>query len=203
MTLSADDMQTAFLHHLVMLFLPFFRVSVIRLAAQDDIYTAAGHIGGHRNSSQSARLGYDIGFFFMQFGVQNLMLDTFPQHHIAEHLGFFDGHRTNEYRPPFIMQFFHCLDDLIELSLFILVNFIDQVLPYHRFVGGDSHDFQLINFVEFLGLGQRGPGHAGQFPVHTEIILESHGGIGPRLFFNLNACPFRHFFRFNRLMQTI
>ena len=101
------------------------------------------------------------------------------------------------------MQFFHCLDDLIEFGLLILIDFIDQVLPYHRFIRGNNHDFQFINLIELFCLGNGCAGHTGQLAVHAEIILESNRRIGPRLFFNLNARSARHFFRFNRLMQTI
>ena len=57
------------------------------------------------------------------------------------------------------MQILYFFYDLVKLGLFILVYFIDGVLPDHRLVGGNNYHFQLINLVEFLCLGDCGTGH--------------------------------------------
>ena len=45
-------------------------------------------------------------------------------------------------------------------------------------VGGDGQDLQLVDLVELLRLGQGGTGHAGQFFVHAEVVLQGDGGVG-------------------------
>src|SRR5690348_3308210 len=67
-----------------------------------------------------------------------------------------------------------------------------------RFVRGDDDDIEAVNFSEFLGFGFRGSGHAGEFFVHAEVILESDGG--ERLIF---ALDFHGFLGFDGLVQTV
>ena len=65
-------------------------------------------------------------------------------------------------------------------------------------IGGNTHNVQVINFVELGGLGVGGAGHAGETLVQLEIILNSDGGHGLSFFFHLHA-----FFGFDGLMQTV
>ena len=107
------------------------------------------------------------------------------------------------------MQLFHFFDDLIELGLFILVDFIVKVLPEHRHISGNNHNIKFINLVKFFSFRNRCPCHTGKFPVHffrgvrSKVVLESDRGICPCLFFHMYTFPICHFFRFQGLMQTI
>src|SRR5690348_2453134 len=67
-----------------------------------------------------------------------------------------------------------------------------------RLVRGDDDDIEAVNFSELLGFGFRGSGHAGEFFVHAEIILESDGG--ERLIFALDL---HGFLGFDGLVQTV
>ena len=42
---------------------------VFRVAAQHDVRAAAGHVRGNRHGAELARLGDDLGLFFVVFGV--------------------------------------------------------------------------------------------------------------------------------------
>ena len=95
------------------------------------------------------------------------------------------------------MQFLDFFDDLVELSRFIFIYFVNKILPQHWLVRGDDHDFQLINLMEFLGFSNRRTGHTGQLLIHAEIILEGNRRVGPCLLLN----PYL-FLGFYRLMQT-
>ena len=48
----------------------------IRVATEQDVRTAAGHVGGDRDRALAARLGDDFGFALVIFGVQNVMRHT-------------------------------------------------------------------------------------------------------------------------------
>jgi len=63
-------------------------------------------------------------------------------------------------------------------------------------VHGNGQHFQLIDLRKFLGFGQGGSGHAGQFFVHAEVVLNGDGGVGHIFRFNLDA-----FFRLHSLVQ--
>jgi hypothetical protein len=65
-------------------------------------------------------------------------------------------------------------------------------------VGGDHHHVELVYFGEFLGLGIGGAGHAGEFVVHAEIVLEGDGGQGLVFVFDLDP-----FLGFQSLMESV
>ncbi len=95
MALGADDMQSPCRHHLLMLpltlllhfgynrFIQFFlhQIQVIplafelffsqklRIAAQENIGTSAGHISGNSDTAQTPGLGHNLRFLFMIFGI--------------------------------------------------------------------------------------------------------------------------------------
>ncbi len=58
--------------------------------------------------------------------------------------------------------------------------------------------FQAVNFIEFLRLSQGCSGHASQFFIHAEVILNCDGGIGHVFSLDLDALLGLH-----SLMQSI
>ena len=68
----------------------------------------------------------------------------------------------------------------------------------HRAVGGNDDDVELVDLVELGGFGFRRAGHAGEFFVHAEVVLEGDGGEGLVLLADGHA-----FLRFDRLVQTV
>ncbi len=78
---------------------------------------------------------------------------------------------------------------------------IDNVLIFladERAVGWNRDDIQVVNFCKLRRFGFRGAGHAGEFFVHAEIILESDGS--ERLIFTLDLYAL---FGFNGLVQAV
>ncbi|MPM77103.1 hypothetical protein SDC9_124103 [bioreactor metagenome] len=49
---------------------------ILGVAAQHDIGTAPGHVGGDGDGAQLAGLGDDLGFLFVVLGVQNVVGDA-------------------------------------------------------------------------------------------------------------------------------
>ena len=70
--------------------------------------------------------------------------------------------------------------------------------PLQRAIGRNSDHVELVDFVEFFGFGHRGTGHAADFLVELEVILQSNRGQRLRFLFDFHA-----FFGFDCLMQTI
>ncbi len=70
--------------------------------------------------------------------------------------------------------------------------------PDHRAVGGDDDHIQAVNLVELFGLGLGRTGHAGQFLVHAEVVLQRDRRVGDVL-----ALDAQTFFGFYRLMQAV
>ena len=72
------------------------------------------------------------------------------------------------------------------------------VLADHRLVRRDDHRFQVVDLLELERLGIRGAGHAGELPVHAEVVLERDRR--ERLVLALD----RHaFLRLDRLVQAV
>ena len=67
-----------------------------------------------------------------------------------------------------------------------------------RAIGGDCHDVQVVNLREFRRFGFRRAGHAGEFRIHAEVVLEGNGGKGLRLILHPHA-----FLGFHRLMKAV
>ena len=68
----------------------------------------------------------------------------------------------------------------------------------HRLVGGNDHDLELVDVLEFRGLCFRRAGHAGELLIQAEIILEGDGG--QRLVFAANV---HLLLGLDRLVQSI
>ena len=47
------------------------------VAAEQDVGSAAGHVGGDRDGALASGLGDDLGFALVLFGVQDVVLDAF------------------------------------------------------------------------------------------------------------------------------
>ena len=68
----------------------------------------------------------------------------------------------------------------------------------HLAVGGDDDDVELVDLVELGGFGLGGAGHAAEFFVHAEVVLEGDGGEGLVFLADGDA-----FFGFDGLMEAI
>ncbi len=70
------------------------------------------------------------------------------------------------------------LEDRVVLLALGAIDLVVVVNAHHRTVGRDLADAHLVDVVEFLGLGGGRAGHAGQFAVEAEIVLDRHRGQG-------------------------
>ncbi len=65
-------------------------------------------------------------------------------------------------------------------------------------VGDDGSDFEFVDLVELLRFGQGGAGHARQFFVHAEVVLQGDRGVGDALRLDADA-----FLGFHGLVQAV
>ena len=71
----------------------------------------------------------------------------------------------------------HLLDEICNGAIFGAFIFVDNVGVVDALNGHirrDNNDGQLVNLEEFIFLRLGGTGHAREFVIHTEIILESY-----------------------------
>ncbi|CAN4048641.1 hypothetical protein EJMLMN_EJMLMN_09525, partial [Dysosmobacter welbionis] len=151
---------------------------VLGVAAQHDIGAAAGHVGGHGDGAELARLGHDLRFLLMVLGVQQVVLDALPGQQAAEQLVLLNGHGTHQHGLALGVAVLDLLDDRSVLACLGLVHHVVVVVALVGPVGGDLHNVQLVDGAELLLLRHGGAGHAGQLVVQAEVVLEGDGGQG-------------------------
>ena len=145
----------------------------------------------------STGLGDDLGFFFVELGVEDLVLDAFLGQQAGHVLGSFDGGSTHQHRTPLGHAFLDVGDDC---SVFLVggqEHQVVEVFTRQRLVRRDNHHRQTVDLVEFERFGIGCTGHAGQLVVQTEVVLE--GGRGQGLAFSLDV---QGFLGFDRLVQA-
>ena len=137
-------------------------------------------------------------FAFMETGVQDAMLDVFFFEKFGKQLRFFDRHGANKNWLPAVIGFSDGLGNSTKFVLRIFIELVVLIDAQHGHVGWNFYNVEFVNFVKFACLGGGGSGHARQFGVHPEIILEGNGR--QRLVFWLNLDTF---FGLDRLMQAV
>ena len=134
----------------------------------------------------------------MKLRVQDVVRNFFPLQHSAEQLRRFHAHRADQDRLLLGVAFFDLVDDGV---VFLAARFVDaivRILARHRPVRRDDVDVELVDVVKLGRFGVGGAGHAGEFVVEPEIILDRDRRERLRLAIDLHA-----FLRFDRLVQPV
>ena len=129
--------------------------------SEDNVSTAASHVGRYGHMSFLPCHGHNFGLPFVILGVQNLVLDPGFGQHFIQFFRLIYGDGPHEHGLSLLMKLLDFLDCGLEFFSFSLVNSIWIVEPNHRFIGWDYDDIQVIDFLEFRGLGVSSTGHAG------------------------------------------
>ena len=98
----------------------------LRIAAEDDVGAAAGHVGGDGDGLLAAGLGDDLGFagHVFRLGVEQLVIDAAALEHRGQLFGLLDRCRADQDRLAGLVDSDNFLDD--RFPLFRLIT-IDQV----------------------------------------------------------------------------
>ncbi len=144
-----------------------------------------------------AGLRHDLGFLFVEAGVQHRVGHFFLLQQVADRLAFFDRGGADQHR---LALGAGLVDQRGDGFVFLgggAIDFVVLVLAGHRDVGGDFDHVQLVDFGELVGFGHRRAGHAGELGIEPEIVLEGDRGQG--LVFRLDGDVL---LRLQRLMQA-
>ena len=158
-----------------------------RVATEQDVGAAAGHVGGDRHRAGPAGLGDDPRFLLVELGVEDLVLDAAPLEHRGQHLGLLDRHRADEDRPALLLHLDDLVDQRVELGRLVAEDEVRLVLADHLAMGRDRDDLELVDLVQLLGLGHRRAGHPRQLVVEAEVVLEGDRGEGHALALDAQA----------------
>ena len=134
----------------------------------------------------------------MVLGIKYVVDNVFAAQHAAEHLGGFDRHRTHEYRLLTGVRGFNLIHDGFKFFALCFVDLVVEVHAPHGAVGGNNHYVELVDLVELIGFRFGRTGHAGEFFVHPEIVLDGDGSEGLGFPFDLHA-----FLGFDGLVQSV
>ena len=170
----------------------------VGVAAQQNVGTTTGHVGGDGDGTQLTGLCHNLGFQLVILGVQHIVGDALPLEVLAEDFTFFNGNGAHQHGLPLGVAFLHLLGDGTELACLGFVHHVGVVNADDGAVGGNLHHVQLINGLKFLLLGQGSAGHAGELVVQAEEILEGDGCQGLALSGNGHA-----FLGLDGLVQTL
>src|SRR5581483_6915735 len=107
------------------------------IAAEQNVGTATGHVGGDSNGPAAASLGDDIRLTLVVFGIEHTVLDTLLIEQIGEELGGLNRGGTNQHRLAPIMSLLNLLDDRVELGILGAVNQVRGILADHRLIRRD------------------------------------------------------------------
>ncbi len=138
-----------------------------RVAAQQNIGTAAGHVGRNGDPAFAARLRHNVGFALVILGVQNLVLDAHLFEHGRQVLGFLDRDGAHQHRLSAFVEFLDLFRGVAELLFFGPVDDVLILLADHRPVRRNHSDIELVDLLEFRRFRFRGTGHAGELVVQA------------------------------------
>ena len=149
---------------------------LLGVAAEQDVRTTTGHVGGDGHGAGMAGLRHHVGLAFVELGVQDLVLDAALIKQAREALGALDGDGAHQHGLTLGMAFLDVVGHGVELGGDGAVHQVLAVLADDGLVGWDHLHGQLVDLAELGVLGKRGTGHAGELVVETEIVLQRDGG---------------------------
>ena len=106
------------------------------------------------------------------------MTDALALEDFGEEFGFFDAGGADE---DGLLLRVEAVDFVSDGEVFFFRGSVDDVRVFdalHLAVGGDDDDVEFVDLVELGGFGFSGAGHAAEFFVHAEVVLEGDGGEG-------------------------
>ncbi len=176
----------------------FYLGEELGVAAEHDVGTAPGHVGGDGHRAPAPRLGDDRGFPLVLLGVEHLVLHTTLGQLLGQVFRLRHTGRADKHRLAPVVALGDVVDDRTELGDLGLVHDVGLVGPDHRFVRGDRHNAQGVDLVELRRLRHRSSGHPGQFVVEPEVVLQRDRGQGLVLLLDLDL-----FLGLDRLVHTL
>ena len=170
----------------------------LRVAAEQDVRPAPGHVGRDGHLRVAAGLGDDVGLGLVVDGVQHVVLDAVLLEQLRDALGLLDRGGADQDRLPVGVALLDLLHHGGEFLALALVDHVGVVDALHGLVGRHDHHVELVDLLELDRLGVGRARHAGELGVHAEVVLDGDGGEGLVLALDLDA-----FLRLDRLMEAV
>ncbi len=147
----------------------------VEVAAKLNVSAASGHIRRNGYGARHTGLSNDVRFLLMISGVQDLdVLDLFLAHQSGKVLGFLNRSRADQNR---LFAFPAILDELDDGSVFFVRRTVDLIMvvnPDHVLVGWNFQNVEPVDVHELIRFCHGGTGHACEFFIKAEIVLEGN-----------------------------
>ncbi len=134
----------------------------------------------------------------MLLGVEDIVRHIHPLEHAGKRLGYFDRNRSHQHRLAGLVLFGDLFDDGVVFLAAGTEDLVFHIIADTRYIRWNDRNIELVDFPEFSGLGFSRAGHAGEFVIHTEIILEGDRGQGLSLGLDADSL-----LGLDRLVETI
>ena len=167
-------------------------------AAEQDVRTTTGHVGGDGNGALATSLRHDLRLALVILGVEDVVLDAPLVEDAGEPLGVLDGHGADQAGLPMGMALGDVIGDGVELVGDRAVHEVIVVDADDLLVGRDDLHGHVIDLAELRVLGHGGTCHTRELVVHEEVVLEGDRRERLVLLADMHA-----FLRLDCLMQAL
>ena len=160
----------------------------VRVTAEHDVRTTTSHVRRDGDRAQATGLRNNLRLFLVVLRVQHTVPHTLRLQQVRQVLGALNRGRTDQHRLPLLHALFDVVGHGAELRFLRLVDQVTLVDTLVGPVGRDLVHVELVDLVQLGRFGLRGTGHASQFVVQTEVILQRNRRQG--LVFGLDLYAF-------------
>ena len=159
----------------------------LRVAAEQNVGAAAGHVGGDGDRALASGLRDEFGFLRVVLRVEHdvlvgaaagggAALQPAPIEQRRELFRFLDRHRADQHRPALGVLVDDLGDDRVPLFFLGAVDEIGILDAQQLAIRRNDDDVELVDLGELFGFGVGRAGHAGELGVLAEVVLEGDGG---------------------------
>ena len=152
----ADGPRLALLHQLL-------AGHEIRVAAQQNIGAAAGHVGGDGHHPQPPGLRHNLRLALVELGVQHHVPHALALQNRRQPLRFLDRRGAHQHRLPLLVQLGNVVGHRLVLFLLGAEDHVGIFQPQQRLVGRNDDDLELVDLFELGRFGFGRARHAAQF----------------------------------------
>ena len=151
---------------------------ILGIAAEQDIRTTTGHVGGNGDGTGTSGLCDDVGLLLVKLRVEDRVLDAALGEQRRKALGALDGDGADQAGLLMRVALRDVVCDGVELGIDRAIDKVGQFFADDGPVGGNHLDGKLVDVAELGVLGLGRTGHARELVVQAEIVLQRDGGHG-------------------------
>src|ERR1700719_926324 len=128
-TVRADNRGGGGVRHGQLVLQKVFARQEFRIAAEQNVGSATGHVGGHGDGAFASSLGDDARFTLVLLGVEHLVRDAGFLQNFRDGFGFLDGNRADQHGLAALVK----MADAVSEGIVFLHNAVDDGFEFFFF----------------------------------------------------------------------